>query len=250
MTDLTENPVWEEGIYQLTTQDAVVGGPGGTSNLQPQQLANRTAWLKAQVESKQENITAGTAAQYWKGTKAWADLAADVRSVVLTGLSSANTAAVAASDSLLVALGKLQAQVNLALTQATEAVSGISKVANQATVDAGIDDATIVTPKKLRFGFLSSLTQNGYIVFPTWLAGLVIQWGQGAFVDKSVLSFNLAFPTACFVVLATDGTITASTYSDVVAYGVAPDGLTKTTALMRSSVGASSGNCFWLAIGK
>ena len=51
MTDLTENPIYEPGIYQLELLDPVVGGPGGTSNAQAQQLANRTAYLKAHVDA-------------------------------------------------------------------------------------------------------------------------------------------------------------------------------------------------------
>lgn len=38
-------------------------------------------------------------------------------------------------------------------TQATEIKLGTAKIATQALTDAGVDDATIVTPKKLRFGF-------------------------------------------------------------------------------------------------
>jgi hypothetical protein len=43
---LPESSVWEEGIYQLEIQDPVIGGPGGISNLQATQLANRTLYLK------------------------------------------------------------------------------------------------------------------------------------------------------------------------------------------------------------
>ncbi|CDF81963.1 hypothetical protein PKB_0586 [Pseudomonas knackmussii B13] len=59
-------------------------------------------------------ITSGTAAQFWRGDKTWQDLGAAVRSAVLTGLSTAPavSTAVAATDSVLVALGKLQAQLN------------------------------------------------------------------------------------------------------------------------------------------
>lgn len=57
-------------------------------------------------------ITAGTTAQFWQGDKTWQDLATAVRTVVLAGLSTAVSTAVAATDSVLVALGKLQAQLN------------------------------------------------------------------------------------------------------------------------------------------
>jgi hypothetical protein len=51
MANLTETANWETGIYQIETTDLVLGGPAGVANLQPKQLANRTAWLKQQVES-------------------------------------------------------------------------------------------------------------------------------------------------------------------------------------------------------
>ncbi|WP_405119233.1 phage tail protein [Pseudomonas leptonychotis] len=56
MTDLTETTQWEPGIYQLETSDPVLAGPEGIDNLQAKQLANRTAWLKQQVESAQAGM--------------------------------------------------------------------------------------------------------------------------------------------------------------------------------------------------
>jgi hypothetical protein len=50
MADLVETPGWEPGIYQWETTDPVEGGPAGVDNVPTRQLANRTAWLKQQVE--------------------------------------------------------------------------------------------------------------------------------------------------------------------------------------------------------
>ena len=50
MATLVERKNWEEGIYQIEMTDPVIGGPDGISNIQAKQLANRTAWLKEQVE--------------------------------------------------------------------------------------------------------------------------------------------------------------------------------------------------------
>ncbi|MCR8931138.1 MULTISPECIES: phage tail-collar fiber domain-containing protein [unclassified Pseudomonas] len=134
-------------------------------------------------------------------------------------------------------------------TQATEIKLGTAKIATQAQTVAGTDDATIVTPKKLRLGFLSSLTPNGYVVFPSWLGGFTIQWGLGSYVDKTPISFTLAYANACFVVLATDGTVATAAASDVVPYGAAPDTLLKTGFMLRSSLGAIGGNVFWISVG-
>ncbi len=50
MADLIELQQWEAGIYQLETEDPVLGGEDGIDNLQAKQLANRTKYLKAMVE--------------------------------------------------------------------------------------------------------------------------------------------------------------------------------------------------------
>ena len=50
MANLPESPVWEDGIYQYEITDPLQSGPDGIDNLQGKQLANRTAYLKAQVD--------------------------------------------------------------------------------------------------------------------------------------------------------------------------------------------------------
>lgn len=51
MPNLVELNQWENGIYQLETNDPVMGGVDGIDNLQAKQLANRTQYLKAQQEA-------------------------------------------------------------------------------------------------------------------------------------------------------------------------------------------------------
>lgn len=91
-----------------------------------------------------------------------------------------------------------------AAANATEALRGVLRVATQAEVDAGTDDATAVTPKKLRWGFAISKGEIGYIALPTWLGGLIFQWGYATTVadGSAAVTFPLAFPAACFVNLA------------------------------------------------
>lgn len=58
MADLPESATYPAGIYQLEQTDPVVGGPPnlstgeGMSNVQAQQLADRTRWLKTELESR------------------------------------------------------------------------------------------------------------------------------------------------------------------------------------------------------
>ncbi|WP_155710253.1 hypothetical protein [Burkholderia stagnalis] len=62
MTNLVEFDKWEDGVYQLETSDPVQGGPEGIDNLQAKQLANRTRYLKKQVEAGQSNLDVHTKA--------------------------------------------------------------------------------------------------------------------------------------------------------------------------------------------
>lgn len=48
---LPEKILWEQVIYQLEKDTPVLGGPGGPDNIQAEQLANRTQWLKMLIES-------------------------------------------------------------------------------------------------------------------------------------------------------------------------------------------------------
>ncbi|EDW2059078.1 hypothetical protein S045_001844 [Salmonella enterica subsp. enterica serovar Oslo] len=50
MGKLTELEQWDEDVYQIETSDPVLGGPEGLSNRPQKQLANRTRWLKKQLE--------------------------------------------------------------------------------------------------------------------------------------------------------------------------------------------------------
>jgi len=55
--------------------------------------------------------------------------------------------------------------------------------------------------RRLRVGFAVDLAQNGYIAFPTWLGGLIIQWGRIAAptADREYeVKFPIPFPAELF----------------------------------------------------
>lgn len=77
--------------------------------------SNAAVWKQIatldELNQKEPTITAATLSDYYAGTKAWRNLASDVRAIVLAGLSTATNAAITAADSIIVAFGKLQAQI-------------------------------------------------------------------------------------------------------------------------------------------
>lgn len=127
---------------------------------------------------------------------------------------------------------------------ATEALRGVLRVGTQAEVNAGVLDDVAVTPKKLRWGFAVSLTNHGYVVFPSWLGGLIIQWGTVGFSSgTSNVTFALAYPTAVFVVVTGDASAAGN-----LAY-IGADAPTLSGFLARSSNASDTGAARFITIG-
>ena len=57
MGKITEQQQWEEDIYLIEKQDKVLGGELGVINIQAKQLANRTNYLKDQVDTINQDRT-------------------------------------------------------------------------------------------------------------------------------------------------------------------------------------------------
>lgn len=55
---IKETANWESSIYQIEPTDPVLGGENGPANTQARQLANRTAWLKSNVDGRNMEIIA------------------------------------------------------------------------------------------------------------------------------------------------------------------------------------------------
>ncbi|TWC06441.1 MULTISPECIES: phage tail protein [unclassified Pseudomonas] len=140
--------------------------------------------------------------------------------------------------------------------QATETNRGTAKIATQSLTNVGIDDATIVTPKKLRWGVSLLVAPNGYLAFPSWLGGLIIQWAttqittNGANGGTATVTLPMAFPNASFGVLAIRRTTNFLNGGET--YQAAPSGLAQAVISIDSASGnegAGARDVFYLALG-
>lgn len=96
-------------------------------------------------------------------------------------------------------------------------------------------------------GFVASLAANGYVKFPSWLGGWIIQWGSaglGSSTSDTFFNYPLAFPSAVYFVGVQTGYTVGTgqtTYNSANSYSL-------TQGVFRSSQ-SSQGTCF-IAIGK
>lgn len=176
MADLIELSQWEPGIYQLETDDPVLGGEDGIDNLQAKQLANRTQYLKQEVEARttQAQVEALIAALVDSSpaaldtlnelaaalgddpnfattiTNALA-LKAPLESPALTGTPTAPTQAPGTNNNTVASTAFVQALFATleAIADASTTVKGIVELATDAETQTGTDPGRAVTPASL-----------------------------------------------------------------------------------------------------
>jgi len=129
--------------------------------------------------------------------------------------------------------------------QATETVAGIAEIATNAEMAAGSSDTAVATPSKLRFGFGISLGNNGYITFPTWLGGLIIQWGLKNVPLSSTAS--VAFLPTFANVYNIQITMAGASFDPQAANYV--DSVSTSGFNLTNKSPSSNANFYWLAIG-
>ncbi|MDY7560230.1 hypothetical protein QN366_01670 [Pseudomonas sp. CCC3.2] len=102
----------------------------------------------------------------------------------------------------------------------TETIGGAALIATQALTNAGVDDATVVTPKKLRAGFSMLLAVNGYIALPSWMGGVIFQWGLSAAIGETSLAITLplTFPNAHLAAICSINSTTVTAQGSYSAY--------------------------------
>lgn len=147
---------------------------------------------------------------------------------------------------------------SLGLRQATESVSGVSKLSTLILALAGTDNATSMTPAKVMavlIAFLPkrSFSENDYIRIPDVPGGLIIQWGLlSPALDDSYtrITFPVKFPSSVFSAGSTARNASAVTGQNALSSHVGPPDLFG----MSIGVSAVSGigpspAAYWYAIG-
>lgn len=176
------------GDKSFQTLDKVAVGLGNVDNTSDltKPISNLT---QTALNTKENTIVAGTVSQYWRGDKTWqtldktsvglsnvpntdatlranhtgtqlaltiSDFANAVRSTVLTGLSLVTDAAILATDSILTALGKIQAQINGHFGQggsvhalATSSVDGFMSALDKVKLDGLTNDVVLKTTAQI-----------------------------------------------------------------------------------------------------
>lgn len=215
MANLTETPTYEAGIYRFETTDPVQGGPGGIDNLPTNQLANRTAWLKAQVEAILLDIAAiesgyataaslaghtGNTSNPHSVTKTQVGLG----SVLNYGIATQAEAEAGTSDTKYMTPLRAKQAISALVPAASETVAGLIELATAGEAQGFSDIARAITPGGLGVALKGPnqlLAVNGYQRLP---GGLIIQWGYttGVTPAGNYLAYPIVFPNSVFMVVA------------------------------------------------
>lgn len=171
MANVPETPDYPAGIYQLETSDPVLGGAGGISNRQAEQLANRTAWLKAKVDA----FLDGTVAVF-KATKL-----ATARTLSISGAGSGSGSFDGSGNT------------NIVLTLADSGVAAGTYLKVTVNAKGIVTAASVLTSADLP----ANLALTGAPTAPTAPAGTnTTQLANTAFVQAAVAALVASSPAA------------------------------------------------------
>ena len=195
MANLREENKWEAGIYQLETTDPVVGGVDGISNKQAIQLANRTSYLKGEIEALKSDPSA--------------KLKEDnrfIKNQMVDGYVIAN-------------------HFHMKMKTQDEFVDGNIDICFRASQPVITDNPTpfrFMSLNKLKEAvkpqLAASFSQSGYVTLDN---GLIVQWGK--VTGEGEKNFPIAFPRACFTVVAGNADAQGDTADNAFAYPISKE---------------------------
>lgn len=201
MANLTETSEFTAGIYQIETSDPVVGGPGGTSNLQPQQLANRTKYLKDHVDALEDgtNVPPGIATQTYvqaeleKLDHKQSARVATTANITLSGVQTIDGVGLAVGNRVLVK-NQVLAQQNGIYVVATGAWARAVDANDSADVTAGL--VVAIEEGAAHGNSRWQLTTDNPIVLGTTLLTFADVSAGYAPINSPALAGNPTAPTA------------------------------------------------------
>ena len=191
MANVTEQSLWEVGVYQIETSDPVIGGANGIANRQALQLANRTLWLKDQVSGL------GTGKQ-----------PVDATLTALAGLNTSANQLIYATGADQFALTPLTAFIRTLLDDADASAAlttlgaaplsspSLTGVPTAPTAAAGTNTTQLATTAFVQNGLNSKLNKSGDVVAGLLKAQYTNDWvgfaadnpteGKSTFFDGQV----------------------------------------------------------------
>ena len=138
-----------------------------------------------------------------------------------------------------------KAQFDAKTGQATETVAGIAEICTLADLFVGSSDTVVATPLKLRSGFAAVFATNGFISFPSWLGGLIIQWGLKNVPLASTVSVSFS-PTFAYVYNIQITMAGASSAAQAANY---VDSVSTSGFNLTNKSPSSNADFYWLVIG-
>ena len=202
VANVKEENRWEEGVYQIEVTDPVVGGADGISNKQAIQLANRTGYLKGEIEALKSDASAKLAnkrdiSDSYSMTETAALIATKLDSAIAEATYFKKTDKIDAYT-------KKESDKKFALKDdlpplATEAKEGIVKLKNSITAkqeDVAVTEKAVSDLVETKMN--STITDN-YVKLP---GGFIVQWGKReAPNNQGKTIFPIAFPHKCLHVM-------------------------------------------------
>jgi hypothetical protein len=222
MANLPESATWTAGVYQLETTDPVLGGAEGVDNVQAKALANRTAYLKSEIEALAAEVAALDFSVTNHGALTGRDTADAHPIEAITGLFSAlagRAPSVHQHSASAISAGTMDtARLPAASTSAAgivQLVAGLTSTSNTQALAAGQGKALKDLIDQIAAPTTGMAGDGGWLIIPTPTTPMYVQWIAKPVKDGDWQSFPIEFPTACLVLVGIDITSTVNTYISV-----------------------------------